>query len=296
MAQAAKVHAKSILSTALELRDPLRDELLKYNDPYYSQTEFLVQIRSIGGGKDNQINLEKLYNRYQRLARAKGIEHEIVQEAVDSKTKLLKEVFMIVRGKEAYKTFIFEAGAQTFTVGGGSKGQVFTNKLAVTVTPPDPKNNVFIREEEVDIVAFAAASGPGGQHVNRTATAIRATHGPTGLSVAISNHRSQQANRKAALAILSAKVSSHYSQIARSENRAKIKEQVGIGQASELPRYRSYRTESGFVSDTRVPNKGNSEHNVAIKPNETIEDIDLSNFDDALLDHRLLEIIGSKRR
>jgi len=290
----AKAAADRLFAEALNLRDPLRDELLKHNDPYFSQNEFLIRIHASGGKKDDQINLQQLLSRYQKLARAKGIDHETIQEVVDSKTKLLKDVFIIVRGRETYKTFIFEAGAQTFTISGGDKGQVFTNKLAVTVTPPDPQNNTSIHDDEINVVAFAAASGPGGQHVNRTATAIRATHRPTGISVAISNHRSQQANRKAALAILGAKVSTHYNAIASSENRAKKKDQVGKGQAYELPRHRSYRPERGFVSDNRVPNNGNNEHKVSIGPNQSIEDIDLSSFEDALLDHRLLEIIRSR--
>lgn len=180
--------------------------------------------------------------------------HRLKVEVVDENTTELgglKEVVLNVTGKDAYKQLKFESGVHRVqrVPETESQGRVHTSTATVAVLPEAEDVDVEIRDEDVRVDVYRS-SGAGGQKVNKTETAIRLTHFPTGIVVTCQDERSQLKNKDKAYKVLRSRLYDYYNNLNRSEQDAQRKSLVGRGDRSE--RIRTYNFPQGRVTDHRI--------------------------------------------
>ncbi len=210
----------------------------------------VMEIRAGAGGDEAALfgaDLERMYMYF-------CDRHKLKYEIVDSnETELggIKELVMTISGKDAYKLLKFEGGVHRVqrVPETESQGRIHTSTVTVAVLPEAEDVDVEIRDEDIRIDLFRS-SGCGGQKVNKTETAIRITHFPTGIVVTCQDERSQLKNKEKAFAVLRSRVYDYYNQKNQSEYDAKRKSLVGRGDRSE--RIRTYNFPQGRVTDHRI--------------------------------------------
>jgi peptide chain release factor 1 len=224
-------------------------ELLIPKDPMDNRN-VILEIRAGAGGEEASLFAGDLLRMYMRFAERKGWETEILSTSTTG-LKGYKEVIVLIKGKGAYSTLKYESGVhrvQRVPITEAS-GRIHTSTCTVAVLPEADEVDLKISHEELKIETFRA-SGHGGQHVNKTESAVRITHIPTGISVHCQDEKSQHRNKARALKILYARLR----EMMEAEKMEKIsslrRSQVGRAERSE--KIRTYNFPQNRVTDHRI--------------------------------------------
>ncbi|MFC6632622.1 peptide chain release factor 1 [Microbulbifer taiwanensis] len=233
--------------------EPLERELqtlLLPKDPNDRKNVFL-EIRAGTGGDEAAIFSGDLFRMYSRYAEKQGWRIEIISENPGEHGGY-KEIITRVAGEDVYAKLKFESGAHRVqrVPETESQGRIHTSACTVAVMPePDERDAVEVNKADLRVDTYRA-SGAGGQHVNKTDSAVRLTHLPTGIVVECQDERSQHKNRAKAMALLQAKLSSEQEAAAAREISDARRNLVGSGDRSE--RIRTYNYPQGRVTDHRI--------------------------------------------
>ncbi|TPE54773.1 peptide chain release factor 1 [Maribrevibacterium harenarium] len=225
-------------------------KLLLPKDPNDSRNVFL-EVRAGTGGDEASIFSGDLFRMYSRYAELQRWKVEVVS-ASEGEHGGYKEIIARIVGEGAYSKLKFESGAHRVqrVPATESQGRIHTSACTVAILPEmDEVSDIDINKADIRVDTFRA-SGAGGQHVNKTDSAIRITHIPTGVVVECQDERSQHKNRAKAMALLASKLRAAEEQKAASEQSEARRSLVGSGDRSE--RIRTYNYPQGRVTDHRI--------------------------------------------
>lgn len=243
---------KAELADSKDEKQTLEEEikiLLIPKDPN-DDKNIIMEIRGAAGGDEASLFAGDLFNMYSKYAERQGWSIEVIDRNM-TEVGGFKEVAMLINGKNVYSKLKYESGAhrvQRVPVT-ESAGRVHTSTATVVVMPEAEDVEIELDPKDIRVDVYRS-SGAGGQHINKTSSAVRMTHLPTGIVVAMQDQRSQQQNREKAMKILKARVYDYYAsqeQDAYDENR---KSAVGTGDRSE--RIRTYNYPQNRVTDHRI--------------------------------------------
>lgn len=255
--------------------------LLLPRDPNDSRN-VIVEIRAGTGGEEAALFAAVLFRMYSRYAENHGYKVELLSQS-ESDLGGFKEIIFSINGEGAYSRLKYEGGihrVQRVPVT-EAQGRIHTSAVTVAVMPEAEEIDVAIKPEELRIDVFRS-SGPGGQSVNTTDSAVRVTHLPTGLVVSCQDEKSQLKNKVKALKVLRARLLDHAQQEHAAEQSAQRKAQVGSGDRSG--RIRTYNFPQNRLSDHRI--------NLTLYNLDKIVDGDLDAVIDPLIDHHQAELLN----
>ena len=223
--------------------------LLLPRDPNDSKS-VIMEIRGGVGGEESALFAHSLFRMYSMYAQTRGWEVELLNY---SETDLggVREADFIINGAGAWSRLKFESGVHRVqrVPETESGGRVHTSTATVAVLPEMEQVDVDLRPEDVEMQVFRA-SGAGGQHINKTSSAVRLIHKPTGIVVSCQEERSQVQNRERCMHMLASKLYELEQERISSEYAADRKSQVGTGMRNE--RIRTYNFPQGRVTDHRI--------------------------------------------
>jgi peptide chain release factor 1 len=244
--------AEEQASSATETIEKLTEELkllLLPKDPD-DDKDVVVEIRAGAGGEEACLFAYVLYRMYHMYADANGFSFEL---AYCNETELggMKEVSFLIKGNDAYAKLKYESGVHRVqrVPETESQGRIQTSTATVAVLPEAEDVNYELKMEDLEITTHKS-SGAGGQHVNKTESAIRILHKPSGMVVDCQDQRSQLQNKAKAIEIMKARLAALEKQKAQDAQSSQRRSQIGTGDRSE--RIRTYNYPQGRVTDHRI--------------------------------------------
>jgi peptide chain release factor 1 len=275
--------AKEELASLRERKEALENEikiLILPKDPNDAKN-VIVEIRAGTGGEEAALFAAELFRMYSRYAESRGWRVEMMSS---NPTGLggYKEIIISIEGHGAYSRLKFEGGVhrvQRVPVTEGS-GRIHTSAVTVAVLPEADEVEIAIDPKEIRIDVFRS-SGPGGQSVNTTDSAVRITHIPSGIVISCQDEKSQHKNRAKGMKILRARLLEKKQDEQRSEIAATRKSMVGSGDRSE--RIRTYNFPQGRLTDHRI--------NLTIYQLERVMEGQIDEVIDALITHYQAQVL-----
>jgi peptide chain release factor 1 len=271
-ARASMERLEAELQKALLPRDPNDDRNL------------FVEVRAGTGGDESALFAGDLFRMYTRYAERQGWQVEIISESA-SELGGYKEVIARLVGQGAFSKLKFESGGHRVqrVPKTEAQGRIHTSACTVAVLPEAGAiNEVVLNPAELRVDTFRA-SGAGGQHVNKTDSAIRVTHLPTGIVVECQDSRSQHKNREKALSVLAARIRDK--QVSEQQAKTASTRKLLIGSGDRSQRIRTYNFPQGRVTDHRI--------NLTLYKIERIMDGELDDIIDALAHEHQAEQLAS---
>ena len=248
-----KSYAESEIKVGRERLVSLESDLQKMllpKDPNDERNIFL-EIRAGTGGDESALFAGDLYRMYSRYAERQGWQVEVISESPGD-VGGYKEIIARIIGQGAYSKLKFESGGHRVqrVPETETQGRIHTSACTVAVLPEaNAIGDVVLNPADMRIDTFRA-SGAGGQHVNKTDSAVRVTHLPTGIVVECQDGRSQHKNKEKALAVLAARIKDRQQREQQTKEAATRKSLIGSGDRSE--RIRTYNFPQGRVTDHRI--------------------------------------------
>ena len=235
--------AKNIRRAITELESPTqtRDEDVK---------SLIIEIRAGAGGEEAALFASDLFRMYSLFSQKNDFDLEIMSKNI-SDTGGFKEITAKIAGDLAYQQLKYESGVHRVQriPTTESSGRIHTSTASVAIMPEAKAVDIEIKPDEITVETFRA-SGAGGQHVNKTDSAIRITHKPTGIVVSCQESRSQIKNRDAAMSLLRTKLLSYKIEEQQSKRDSLRKEQIGSAMRSE--KIRTYNYPQSRITDHRI--------------------------------------------
>ena len=243
---------KEELSDSKNEKQKLEQEikiLLLPKDPNDGK-DLIMEIRGAAGGAEASLFAAEVFAMYSKYAERQGWSIEVIDKNM-TEVGGFKEIALTINGKNVWSKLKYESGAhrvQRVPVT-ESAGRVHTSTATVVVMPEEEDVEIDLDPKDIRVDVYRS-SGAGGQHINKTSSAVRMTHLPTGIVVAMQDQRSQQQNREKAMKILKARVYDYYKSQEQSEYDENRKSAVGTGDRSE--RIRTYNYPQNRVTDHRI--------------------------------------------
>lgn len=245
--------AEEELGSLLESREVMWDELLDLTvgGEDANRTRCVMEIRAGTGGDEAALFARNLFEMYKRYCEIRGWKFSPLES---SPTELggFKEVAISIEGEGCYRELQYESGGHRVqrVPETETKGRIHTSAATVAVLPEPEDVEIELKPEDYDVERYAASSGPGGQHVNKTASAVRLIHHETGIVIKCFEERSQHKNLAKALRLLKSRLYDHFQQQSQKERADTRKSLVGSGDRSQ--RIRTYNFPENRVSDHRI--------------------------------------------
>ena len=244
----AQAEVDKLAGQLAELKTELEDVVLAGDAA--TRGSLIMEIRAGTGGEEAALFARDLFDMYQRYAAAKGWKVEVL-EFSPSDMGGVREVTMSIAGDGAFRQLQFESGGHRVqrVPETETQGRVHTSLATVAVLPEATDVEVDIKDEDLQIDTMRAG-GPGGQKVNKTESAIRITHIPTGIVVKCQDEKSQHKNKARAMRVLRSRLLEKYQQEQHDARASQRKLQVGSGDRSE--RIRTYNFPQNRLTDHRI--------------------------------------------
>jgi len=280
-----KIFAQDEIESGKSKIDKIEQELQRLlipKDPNDEKNIF-IEIRAGAGGDESALFAGDIFRMYNRFSERMKWNIEIISSN-ESEVGGYKEIIAKINGNGAYSKLKFESGGHRVqrVPDTETQGRIHTSAITVAVLPEaDEINDIDINPADIRIDTYRA-SGAGGQHINKTDSAVRITHAPTGIVVECQDDRSQHRNKAQAMSILAARIKD--AQISEQESQIASKRKNLIGSGDRSERIRTYNFPQGRISDHRI--------NLTLYKIDLIMDGDLNELIEALNNEHQADLLA----